>query len=90
MYKAYVVLTNVGWSNARKYCEAIEGSILAVGYEKDILEILNYTSLCPPPDHTNGLVSVVDMSLFMDMCNNQEMYLDDYFISYVYVNVKSI
>lgn len=89
MYQAYVVLVKATWCDAREYCESIKDIKLDVGYDKDIIDIVVTMSLCPPP--VNRLVSVWSMSDFVDMCNNgEEFNLFDFFISYIYVNVKSL
>lgn len=84
--KTYIVLIPVeGNVNPRKTCELIENTTFEIGgsihtmdskVRDKVIELIN------DEEEDNG-IEVSEMSDFMDTCNNQEIELDEYFISYV-------
>lgn len=74
-----MVLIRVGGSYlARKTCEHIENSQYA-SIEECMSVILKHLDKVDK----NGIVQFYSLSNFMDLCNNQEIELEDYFITYV-------
>ena len=72
------VLISVNHSLSRKVCESIEGNT----YESnDLLREDVYKKL--GEDFSFSISRLTD---FMDLCNNQELDLEDYFLSFVTVN----
>ena len=96
MNKPNIVLIPVDYLNSRKKAEEIEGMI----YSKtiDLRNQLAHELIGEDdPEVENGTApSVLDvddvliysMTDFMDACNDQEIYLEGYFITYVYFEEK--
>lgn len=82
--KTYIVLIPVdcGLSNARKACEMIENTKFSINNPNAINVIDKIMLELGIQEHYN--IEVEPITEFMDRFNNEELNVDDYFISYVY------
>ena len=81
----YIILIKVDYTNARKLCERNERTTFtSIDYNgtgaRWIYDVLTRNN----PDLSNSHLLVYDMSNFMDLLNNQDINMDDYFMSYVF------
>ena len=78
--KTKIILIDVAYLDARKLCEAIEN--MAFNNEQELKEKLkemvrdSYVVLIPH-------FGIMELTDFMDDFNNEEKYLNNYFISYI-------
>jgi hypothetical protein len=89
--KTFIVLIPLeNLRDARKYCESIEnykfdigGSVQATAYDvqRQVRDLIEDTF--NSGDDDLSVIEVETLTDFMDRCNDQELALDNYFISYV-------
>lgn len=87
-----LILFKIGELDARKICENIENTNLVINYNGDGWDEITahkvrneiYDSLLSDVNENDlPQIEVETLSDFMDRCNDEELNLDDYFISYV-------
>lgn len=76
--KTYVVVIPVAEINARKICEQIENTIVEAGQ--------HLADAIPQLDTIEH--DIYELTDFMDAINNEELFLDSAFISYVHRKVQ--
>ena len=69
----HFILIPVEESNARKICERIEATIV----EEDVDNEIN--------DLSDVSYEMYPISDYMDMLNNQEINIENYFVTYIYI-----
>lgn len=74
--ETYIVVVGIQVLAARRICERLENQVF-----NTLVEAQDYIKDKYPND--NELISLVDISDFMDDCNNQEFNLDKNFIGYI-------
>ena len=76
--KTYVVIIPSSEINARKVCEQIENTIVESGQQ--------LSDAVPQLDDVEH--DIYELTDFMDAINNEELFLDDAFISYIHRKVS--
>jgi len=78
--KPQVIVISVDYTNARKVAEAIESRHFDsfVELRSELHKQLEFKDIIEEP-------MVYDMTDFMDLCNNQELNLELYMISYIFM-----
>lgn len=69
----HFILISVENSNARRICERIEATIVENDVDNEINELLGVDYEMYP------------ISDYMDMLNNQEINIENYFVTYIYI-----
>jgi len=79
--KAQIIAIPVDYTNSRKVAEAIESRQFDsyVELRSELHKQLVFEERIPEP-------TIYSLTDFMDACNDQEIDLEEYFISYVYIN----
>lgn len=77
--KTYVVIIPASEINARKVCEQIEETIVEAGQH-----LIDAIPQLDSIDH-----DIYELTDFMDAINNEELFLDDSFISYIHRKVQT-
>ena len=76
--KTYVVIIPVAEINARKICEQIENTIVEAG--QHLIDAI--------PQLDNIEHDIYELTEFMEAINNEELFLDSAFISYIHRKVQ--
>lgn len=80
--KTIIVLISVDYHNARKLCEYIEDQQIE-DFENSVeFAEINQIQI----EEKRELYITYPLTDFMDACNNEEINLNNWFISYVYCN----
>ena len=76
--KVYFLMVNVNFNNARKVCELVENT--TYNHKDDLITYLENQNVSSTEFY------ILNISEFMDACNDQELDIENYFISYFFIS----